>query len=113
VLDEDALYEPSADEVAELTIPLPPLPVGARGAGAVAPEGRTLREHKEFLRDANADKARLLARLTGMTHAKVNAELNRVSNVKRVSEATVQQLERRLEKAELWLRQASARRVAG
>lgn len=48
-----------------------------------------------------------------MSHGKVNAELNRVSGVSRVSEATVDQLERRLEQAEAWLRQASSRRVAG
>jgi ribosomal protein S4 len=72
-----------------------------------------LREHKEHLREANANKSRLIARHTGQTHAAVNAELNRVSGVKKVSEATVEQLERRLQKADAWLRQASARRVAG
>jgi len=65
------------------------------------------------LREANAAKSRLIARHTGQTHAAVNAELNRISGVKKVSEATVQQLEKRLEKADAWLRQASARRVAG
>ncbi len=117
VLDDDALFEPLSDD-AELTIPLPPLPVGGRGVGAgpgasTAPEGRTLREHKEFLREANANKGRLIARHTGQTHAAVNAELNRVSGIVKVSQATVEQLERRLAKADAWLKQASARRVAG
>jgi superfamily II DNA or RNA helicase len=113
VLDDDGYFEPPFDADGELTIPLPPLPTGAGRVGASAPDGRTLREHKEALREANANKSRLIARHTGQTHAAVNAELNRVSGVKKVSEATVQQLERRLEKADAWLRQASARRVAG
>jgi superfamily II DNA or RNA helicase len=111
VLDDDGFFEPGPGaDLAELTIPLPPLPTGGR---VVAPDGRTLREHKEALREANATRTRLIARHTGQTHAAVNAELNRVSGVKKVSEATVQQLEKRLEKADAWLRQASARRVAG
>ena len=111
VLDDDGLPEPSDDMA--LTIPLPPVPSRGRGRRVIAPDGRTLREHKTELRDANAQKTRLIARHTGMTHAKVNAELNRVSGVKKVSEATVEQLEKRLDKAEQWLRQASARPVAG
>ncbi len=107
VVDVDGTPEPAAD--AALTIPLPPLPM-ARPGGAPL-EGRTRREHKAHLRKANADKGRLIAHHTGLTHAGVNAELNRVSGVKKVSEATVEQLERRLDKAEAWLRQASGRRV--
>lgn len=112
VLDGDADAE--APEDPTLTIALPPLPTGGRASPAtsgMAADGRTRREHKEHLRRANADKGRLIARHTGMTHAGVNGELNRVSGVKKVSEATVEQLERRLDKAEQWLRQASARRA--
>jgi superfamily II DNA or RNA helicase len=113
--DDDSAFEPlvSFDDSPELTIPLPPLPGGRATAGSSAPGGRTLREHKEHLRDANAMRTRAIARHTGQTHAAVNAELNRVSGVKKVSEATVEQLERRLAKADAWLQQASARRVAG
>jgi superfamily II DNA or RNA helicase len=108
-LDGDVAPEPAAD--ATLTIPLPPLPHAGRGAGAGLVDGRTRREHKAHLRKVNADKGRLIAHHTGLTHAGVNAELNRVSGVTKVGEATVEQLERRLEKAEAWLRQASGRRV--
>ena len=41
--------------------------------------------------------------MPGLTHAQVNGELNRLSGVGRVSEATVEQLERRLAAADRWL----------
>ncbi len=49
--------------------------------------------------------AQALARRTGLTHAQVNAELNRRANVRKVSEATAQQLRARLEVADRWLAQ--------
>lgn len=113
-LDGDGGPDPLAD--ATLTLALPPLPVVGRGrltAAGAGPEGVTRREHKQRLRKANVDKSRLIAHHTGLTHAGVNAELNRASGVKKVSEATVEELQRRLDKAEMWLTQASARRVPG
>jgi superfamily II DNA or RNA helicase len=59
---------------------------------------------RRFLREENAALARELAQLRGKTHAQVNAELNRKAGIKRVSEASVRQLEKRLEVAKLWLR---------
>jgi hypothetical protein len=38
-----------------------------------------------------------------MTHGQVNAELNRLSGVRKVSEATIEQLERRIAVADRWL----------
>jgi superfamily II DNA or RNA helicase len=90
----------------ELTLaPPPPL----SGDGATIPDGSgatttiTRREEKQQLREANATVARELVRRTGLTHARVNAELNRLSSVRRISEATVRQLERRLACADRWL----------
>ncbi len=111
VLDGDDLSDPTSD--AALTIPLPPLPPGRRGTTAGGVEGGTRREHKTRLRKANADAGRLIAHHTGLTHAGVNAELNRASGLDKISQATVEQLERRLVRAEQWLRQASSRRVPG
>lgn len=71
---------------------------GAGGSGVLV----TRRELKTRLRDANADLARALAHKTGWPHAKVNAELNRLAGVRRVTEATVEQLQRRLRQAEHW-----------
>ncbi|MEZ5371224.1 MAG: hypothetical protein R2704_00415 [Microthrixaceae bacterium] len=39
-----------------------------------------------------------------MTHAQVNRELNRLSGVTRISEATEAQLQRRLDEARKWSR---------
>lgn len=80
---------------------LPPL----RGATLVPENGpvRTLRARKEALRAANADLARYLSRRTGWPHARVNAELNRLTGLRRVTEATVEQLERRLQHGKRWL----------
>jgi predicted component of type VI protein secretion system len=94
-------------------VALPPLPAGTRRPAAIALDGRTLREHKQRLRDANTNRVRMIARVTGVTHAAVNGELNRAIGLKRISEATVEQLERRLEKAEQLWKQASAKSLTG
>ncbi|MDX6467328.1 MAG: hypothetical protein QOI27_2368, partial [Gaiellaceae bacterium] len=92
-----------ADEF-ELTLaPPPPLSGGNGSMPAVGAPATTRREEKHQLREANATVARELVRRTGMTHARVNAELNRLSSVRRVSEATIEQLERRLASADKWL----------
>jgi hypothetical protein len=59
---------------------------------------------RRFLREANAALVRELAQLRGKTHAQINGELNRKVGIKRVSEASVRQLEKRLEVAKGWLR---------
>jgi hypothetical protein len=85
----------------DLVVDLPILEgAAAVGAGPVL----TRREHKARLRNANADLARALVHKTGWPHAKVNAELNRLAGIRRVTEATVEQLERRLRQAEHWYR---------
>jgi superfamily II DNA or RNA helicase len=103
-LEDDFPDEPEhdEDEAFELTLaPPPPLAGGGEeGGGTVV---LTRREHKKQLRDANAGIARELVRRTALTHAQVNAELNRLSGVRRVSEATIEQLERRLAAGERWL----------
>ena len=111
-IDEDGLLaEPAEDS--SLVIDLPPLPGGALRVPPVVPDGRTLREHKQRLRDANTSRVRMISRATGQTHAAVNGELNRLIGLKRISEATVEQLERRLEKADQWWKQASAKSATG
>jgi superfamily II DNA or RNA helicase len=96
----DAQDERPGDEIEILLAPPPPL--RADGTGTVEP-GSTRREAKQRLRDANADVARDLARHTGLTHAQVNGELNRRAGIQRVAQATLGQLERRLQLADRWL----------
>jgi superfamily II DNA or RNA helicase len=88
------------DDHVELALAPPPPLTGVVEPGA---GGATRREAKHELRDANARAARELARRTGLTHAEVNAELNRRSGLRRVAEATLFQLEARLDAAERWL----------
>jgi superfamily II DNA or RNA helicase len=79
-------------------VPLPdpePLP---------APEPTSPLARRRFLREENASLARELAQQTGKTHAQINGDLNRKAGIKRVSEASVRQLEKRLEVAREWLR---------
>lgn len=100
--DEPDPVEAAAEDDPSLTVDLEPLPPLAGASGAVP--GLTRRQQKEQLRDANADLARSLVARTGLTHAQVNAEMNRLAGVTRVSEATLEQLQKRLDKAEEWYR---------
>jgi hypothetical protein len=81
-------------------IPLFSMPAADDGDGDRP--GR-LREYRRALRDANASMTRRIARITGLSHAQVNIELNRRVGLERVSEATIEQLERRKDQASGWL----------
>lgn len=58
---------------------------------------------RRVLRDANALLVRAIAGASGMTHAQVNGELNRMSGVKGVAEATADDLEKRRAHGARWL----------
>ncbi len=103
----------------ELVLLPPPLPGGGHvavpaddptgapsGPGADPTLGMTQRERKARLRDANADVAAELVRSTGWGYVQVQNELNRLTGIRKVSEATLEQLESRLEHARRWLRRA-------
>jgi hypothetical protein len=89
----------STDVAIEVKLAPPP----ALTATSPSADGRTRRQTNDALRAANAAAARDIARRTGLTHAQVNAELNRQVGLRRIVEATVRQLEERLEQAERWL----------
>ena len=65
--------------------------------------GLTRRQIKDRLRDQNTAAARDIAYVTGLSHASVNAELNRKVGVDRVTMATVEQLQERVGHARRWL----------
>jgi len=92
----------AVDSAIEVKLAPPPM-VAASTASA---DGVTRRQTKDALRVANAAAARDLVRRTGLTHAQVNAELNRQMGLRRIAEATVGQLEERLEQADRWLTRA-------
>jgi superfamily II DNA or RNA helicase len=102
--DDTAGAEPAGVDVVVFA-PLPPgAAVAAPAHAGSAPDGLTLRQRKRRVRDANAEIVLELVRGTGWGHAQVNRELNRLAGIDRVSEATLAQLERRLEEGRRWLR---------
>jgi len=106
--DELDLPEPADDAGLDVSLPEVPTEAGFTRDGT-----RSVAELKDDLRSRNAQVAQRLVDLTGWTHGKVNAEMNRLAGVAKVSAATTEQLERRLRYAESWLRRlrgAGARR---
>jgi hypothetical protein len=109
-LDDLGAEEPDPAEDDHLTVALapPPRPGGGLAVAATATaDGRTFatrRELKTYLRNENAEWAREIVRVSGLSHAQVNAELNRLSGVTKISEATVEQLEQRVTQAKSWMR---------
>jgi hypothetical protein len=101
-IDDDLSPEDDADDDLTIALTPPPRPGGGT-ALATATHHRTRREHKVHLRAGNADRARDIVRVSGLTHAQVNGELNRLSGVGKVAEATVEQLDNRLRHADRWL----------
>lgn len=82
-------------------VPLPE-PMAAPPLPAATPRQSPLARRRE-LREQNSALVVELVHMTGKSHAEVNAELNRRVNLKRISEASVRQLEQRLEAAKNWL----------
>ncbi|MFZ4518511.1 MAG: DEAD/DEAH box helicase [Microthrixaceae bacterium] len=110
---EDGAVGGTEPEGVELVLLPPPLPGGGivavadpgDGAAGGAPD-LSVREQRIRLRDLNADIAKELVRSTGWSHPSVNAELNRLAGIRTISEATVDQLQRRLDHGRKWLRRA-------
>jgi len=99
--DEPDIPEPEAADVDELAIELPEVPTDA---GYMLTGAKSIAERREELRIANMELAKKLVDQTGWGHAKVQAELNRLSGIVSVGSATNDQLERRLRYGESWLR---------
>ncbi len=78
----------------------PPPPVAAMTSDGNL--GMTRRQAKDRLRLANAEAAKDIARVSGLSYAAVNLELNRSAGLRRVTEATEEQLQVRLHAARRW-----------
>lgn len=76
--------------------PLPPLPGAQSGKGPLA--------RRRELRERNASIVREIAQASGRSHAEINRELNQRGGCKSIGEATLRQLERRLEIAASWFK---------
>ena len=101
--DEPDIPEPAADGegAEELAVELPEVPTEN---GLVLWSNRSVGERKEELRQKNMDAARRLVDFTGFSHGRVQAELNRLTGIASVGAATNSELERRLRRAEEWLK---------
>ncbi len=99
--------EPAEPHGVDLLLEPPPLPGGGVVGSwdePVSQEVTDPRRRRLLLRELNAEVVVELVRATGWSHPAVNAELNRLAAIRQVSQATVEQLERRLECARRWLR---------
>ena len=96
---EELVWDDDGD--ASLEIPLPPLN-RRRPASVAVTGGTSVVEHKSKLRKDNAALVAHLVAVTGRSHREVNGELNRLAGVRKVTEATADQLQRRLVAGERW-----------
>src|SRR5699024_590730 len=104
-VDDDLLQIVEDPDLLHDLAPPPPLSgeirsLDAFGIGHGGSEARTRREEKKRLRERNAELVSLLVRRSGRSPAQVNAELNRLAGIGRITEATIAQLRTRLEAAE-------------
>jgi len=89
---------PFVDGLSAQPIPLPtPDP-------KIAPPAQGALARRRQLREQNSEAVAALARMTGRSHADTNAELNRRVRIRRISEASLRQLQQRLDLARKLLR---------
>jgi superfamily II DNA or RNA helicase len=112
-MDDDEELDDGLATGPEIMLAPPPPPLArldadgtdADGAGDVA-HGISRSQRKKELRQANSDRVQLICRLTGIEARRVNAQLNEVSRIQSINDATLHQLERRLSEADDWLARA-------
>jgi len=111
--DEAPIHSAAGDLVGHPFDLPPPPPLTGRTTEVLVPDAladiRSRFVGKRELRDRNSDRVRTIAQILGWEHRAVNGELNRRSGVHRVTEATTQQLEQRLESADAWLEELTGK----
>jgi len=85
--------------VGSAPVPLPEPESSADGSSRGENRKTSALQRRRQLREQNSAVVADLVHVTGKSHATLNSELNRRSGIRRISEATVRQLERRLELA--------------
>jgi len=104
---EDMRAMPEPDDDDALVLELAPAPrAGGADDGHLERPPRSARARRRQLRDANAAAVAELVRVVDMSHAQINAELNRMVGIQRVGEASVDELERRRGAVIAWLARA-------
>ncbi|MFN8518426.1 MAG: ATP-dependent helicase [Chloroflexota bacterium] len=98
-------WEDGPDATIEVDLAPPPPVQGVGASPALA--GRTRRQEKDALRLANANGVRDIARVTGLSHAAINGQLNRAVGIRSIDGATAEQLEARLRAADRWFERES------
>jgi superfamily II DNA or RNA helicase len=88
----------------EMVAPLPTPEIDlAPPAVEVAPARKSVHHRKRELRERNSACVRALVHATRDSHADINKRLNRQVGIRRITQATLSQLERRLVLARRWL----------
>jgi superfamily II DNA or RNA helicase len=117
--DRDDALDEVTDSALDLSLPALPggldpsrLPAGANGHdGHDGHDGANPRQRRLALRAENQRLVQELVRTTGLTHAQINSQLNRLVGLRRIDEATVDQLARRARQADQWLTKGSPARI--
>lgn len=99
----DRLDRQEDDAALELALPALPGSAAAGGNGHGDGNGTNPRRERSELRERNARLVQDLVWATGLGHAQINGQLNRFVGLRRIDEATVEQLRRRAREAESWL----------
>jgi superfamily II DNA or RNA helicase len=99
----DHLDRQEDDAALEVALPALPGAPAAAGTGNGNGNGGNPRRERSELRERNARLVQDLVWATGLGHAQVNGQLNRLVGLRRIDEATVEQLRRRARQAESWL----------
>jgi hypothetical protein len=84
-------------------VPLAPVPLPAPEQ-RLEPAAQSPLARRRALREQNSEAVADLARLSGKSHADLNGDLNRRAGIRRISEASIKQLQQRLELARKMLR---------
>jgi len=92
-------FATEAATIGSAPVPLPEPESRGDGDGSSENRKTSALARRRELREQNSATVADLVHVTGKSHATLNAELNRRSGIRRISEATVRQLERRLELA--------------
>ena len=99
----DHLDRHEDDAALELALPALPGSAATGGNGHGDGNGTNPRRERSELRERNARLVQDLVWATGLGHAQINGQLNRFVGLRRIDEATVEQLRRRAREAERWL----------